>query len=246
MNRGPRPRRERTEFHKPREHREPREFKPREYKPRDQAAAETRPPREDRKRTARDEVRDARTDQRAKAHARIEADPVFASLAGNERPTHVAAPAPDATPGLNRRQRRDAARAAGALPVLAARPEESGKRQWTPDTAPAAPDTPRPTRQDRPRVNAPKASVATVPRTASPEISNRAASSRVATSRLAPSLSGTGRKARKAANPQDSSRADPSLLAANPIAGSPAAAESPRATGAPNRSPGAASQMTSP
>jgi len=130
-----------------REHRERRP--PREHRAESRPDS-PRPPREDHRRPARDEVRAQESEQRARTRARIEADPVFASLSANARPAPTAAPAPDASAGLNRRQRRDAARAAGALPVLGPRGEEPVKRQWTPDKAPAASEAPRAPRQDRP------------------------------------------------------------------------------------------------
>jgi ATP-dependent RNA helicase DeaD len=145
--REPRPPREHREPRPPREHREPRP--PREHRA-ERRPDSPRPAREDHKRTERDEVRAQESEQRARTRARIEADPVFASLSANERPAPTAAPAPDASAGMNRRQRRDAARAAGALPVLGPRGDEPVKRQWTPDHAPAASEAPRAPRQDRP------------------------------------------------------------------------------------------------
>ncbi|MDP3739207.1 MAG: DEAD/DEAH box helicase [Hyphomonadaceae bacterium] len=149
--RGPRPPREARDVRPPRESREPREHhEPREQRepraPREHQAdaprpAAHRPPREDR----RPSPRDAERDQRAKARAHIEADPVLASLKTSERST----PGVDTSSGMNRRQRRDAARAAGALPVIAPRGEEPVKRQWAPDDKGAAADAPRPPRQDR-------------------------------------------------------------------------------------------------
>ncbi len=152
--------REHREARPPREHREPRQ--PREPRLHEQPDAlhQQRDARHhlhsDARRGA--DAHRAETEQRARNRERLEADPVFASLSPDrsaapaERPAPAAAPAPapDASAGLNRRQRRDAARAAGALPVLGPRGEEPVKRQWTPDDAPAASEAARPPRQDRP------------------------------------------------------------------------------------------------
>jgi ATP-dependent RNA helicase DeaD len=132
----------RDEDQAPREPRPPREARrPREVRP----PREARPPRAHRE--PRHDARQLERERRAEARARIEADPVFASLAASDRP----APASD---GMNRRQRRDAARAAGILPAAAPPGNETVKRRWTPDSAgiapKAKPDEARASRQERP------------------------------------------------------------------------------------------------
>jgi 23S rRNA pseudouridine2605 synthase len=95
---------------------------------------------EDRKPDARDEARKARYEEREKERAKLDADPVYASL--KPAPEQPAAPrfapatAPEAA-GMNRRQRRDAARAAGQLPELPPQGEELPKRAWRPEAADA-------------------------------------------------------------------------------------------------------------
>jgi ATP-dependent RNA helicase DeaD len=123
-----RPPRENREARPPRENREPRP--PRDFPPAAAPQADAPPP--------RDENRNARNEQRAKEQAHIKADPVFASLAETPRP--ALQPAPDATSGMNRKQRRDAQRAAGVLPVLAPTGDQPPKRSWSPDDSAPQPE----------------------------------------------------------------------------------------------------------
>jgi ATP-dependent RNA helicase DeaD len=114
--------------------------------PREKRDFGDRPPREkreyaDRKPSGRDEARAARHQQRDKERAFEAADPVMASLApAVETEAARSTPAHIHPSGLNRKQRRDAARATGELsPVSAdeARPapsrEEAPKRTWSPE-----------------------------------------------------------------------------------------------------------------
>lgn len=116
--------------------------------PREKRDFGDRPPREkreykDRKPpSARDEARAARYQQRDKERAFEAADPVMASLASatESEPVTKSAPPHVHPSGLNRKQRRDAARDAGALaPVKADEPrpsssrEEAPKRAWSPE-----------------------------------------------------------------------------------------------------------------
>ena len=131
----------------------------REYGDRPARNFEDRPPREDRapretfKRSGRDEARAARYQQRDNENAKLAADPVYASLAPSE-PPKPKGPPPIHESGLNRKARRDAARAEGKIaPVIPepARPErterpersERPKRVWTPE------GSERPARSDR-------------------------------------------------------------------------------------------------
>lgn len=113
--------------------------------PREKRDFGDRPPREkreykDRKPpSARDEARAARHQQRDKERAFEAADPVMASLVSGENSEAPRQPAPHVHPsGLNRKQRRDAARAAGELAAVSAE-----------DSRPAAP--PRPPREEAPK-----------------------------------------------------------------------------------------------
>ena len=107
------PMRARREGHRadrpPREKREFGDRKPRE----------DRAPRDDFKRSAKDEARAARYKQRDEERARMEADPVLAALLPSD--PKLAPPAPHPS-GLNRKQRRDAARAAGELAPVSSEP----------------------------------------------------------------------------------------------------------------------------
>jgi ATP-dependent RNA helicase DeaD len=145
---------------------------PREEHARDERAPDARPPREARadadargdadarRRAVRDEARKQKSEQRAV----IDSDPVMAALTTPERETpervtHVPTAVQNGEPVLNRKQRRDAARAAGEL---RAAPAAAPAKAWTPDDAPPAasvePRADRPhadnrfaDRRDRPR-----------------------------------------------------------------------------------------------
>ena len=96
--------------------------------PREKREQGERPPRRDFKRSGRDEARAARHQHRENERAVMAADPVMASLAP-QSPMSDGPPPPHPS-GLNRKQRRDAARAAGQLaPVTLEEP-----RTWTPDS----------------------------------------------------------------------------------------------------------------
>lgn len=101
---------------------------PREHKP----PRDSRPPRGD--------ARKPQEERRTEAAAAIEADPVMASLKA-ERVANAASPAPPSEAALNRRARRDAARAAGALPEIKTSGDEAPKRTWSPvvEAAPVQP-----------------------------------------------------------------------------------------------------------
>ena len=101
----------------PRENRDFGDRKPREDRPR----REDRAPREDFKRSAKDDARAARYKQRDEERARMESDPVFAALTPAEAPAKQQPPVIHAS-GLNRKQRRDAARADGTIPPVIAEP----------------------------------------------------------------------------------------------------------------------------
>ncbi len=91
-----------------------------------------RPPREPRtdfKRSGREEARAARHQQRDREQAKLAADPVYAALAPSELQQHKGPP-PAHPSGLNRKQRRDAARAAGEIAPVTAEP---AKRSWSPE-----------------------------------------------------------------------------------------------------------------
>ena len=96
--------------------------------PREKREQGERPPRRDFKRSGRDEARAVRHQQRENERAMMAADPVMASLVP-QAPTSDGPPPPHPS-GLNRKQRRDAARAAGQLAPVA--PEKPHK--WTPDS----------------------------------------------------------------------------------------------------------------
>lgn len=106
-----------------------------------------RPPREPRtdfKRSGREEARAARHQQRDHDQAKLNADPVYAALAPSEPAQHKGPP-PAHPSGLNRKQRRDAARAAGEIPAVT---PEAAKRSWSPE-ADSRPQ--RTERRDRPQ-----------------------------------------------------------------------------------------------
>jgi len=103
--------------------------------PREKRGFGDRPPREGFKRSGRDEARATRYKQREDERAIMAADPVMSSLAPaaeKQTPPHVH------PSGLNRKQRRDAARASGDLAPIVDTPAEQPRRTWTPD-ADAAP-----------------------------------------------------------------------------------------------------------
>jgi ATP-dependent RNA helicase DeaD len=106
----------------------------REYgdRPPREPRADARPPREDFKRSGRDEARAARHQQRDNERANLAADPVYASLKSNAPPQEKGAPPPLHPSGLNRKERRDAARAEGKIPPLVPG-EAPPKRKWTPE-----------------------------------------------------------------------------------------------------------------
>ena len=109
-----------------RPHREKRDFGDR---PPREPRADTRPPRESFSRP-REAARAARQQQRDAEHSRLNADPVYASLNTGEHQSKT--PPPAHPSGLNRKQRRDAARAAGEIAPLASQPE---KKTWSPEGA---------------------------------------------------------------------------------------------------------------
>ncbi|HEY7797896.1 MAG TPA: DEAD/DEAH box helicase [Hyphomonadaceae bacterium] len=109
--------------------RPPREKRAYGDRPHREPRGDARPPREDFKRSPRDEVRAAHKQQRDAERARLEADPVYAALATNE-PARPKGPPPVHPSGLNRKQRRDAARAEGRIPPIA---PEAPKRTWSPE-----------------------------------------------------------------------------------------------------------------
>ena len=76
--------------------------------------ADARPPREDFKQTGRDEARAARYQQRDNERAKLASDPVYASL-GTPETTRPSSPPPKHPSGMNRKERRDAARAADLM-----------------------------------------------------------------------------------------------------------------------------------
>ena len=128
--------------------REKREFSER---PQREPRADGRPPREDFKQSARDNARAARYQQRDNERAKLAADPVYSSL-GTPETARPHGPPPAHPSGLNRKERRDAARAEGKIAPLGTetpnRPE-APKRKWTPD-AERAPRGDRPDRRPRP------------------------------------------------------------------------------------------------
>jgi ATP-dependent RNA helicase DeaD len=117
----------------------PREDRPREDRaPREKREYGERPPRDSYKRP-REDARAARNQQRDAERSRLEADPVYASL--NIGDQQSKAPPPPHPSGLNRKQRRDAARASGEIAPVA-QPE---KKIWSPEV------NERPVRRDRPQ-----------------------------------------------------------------------------------------------
>ncbi|OYX50975.1 MAG: hypothetical protein B7Y90_02640 [Alphaproteobacteria bacterium 32-64-14] len=140
------PMRARRDGDGPRADRAPREDRPkrdfgdrpprekREYgdRPKREPRADARPPREDFKPSARDEARAARHQQRDNERAKLAADPVYAALGTGE----VASPSapPHLHPsGLNRKARRDAARADGKIAPVTPESEDKPKRAWSPE-----------------------------------------------------------------------------------------------------------------
>jgi ATP-dependent RNA helicase DeaD len=151
------PMRARRDGDGPRADRAPREDRPkrdfgdrptrekREYgdRPKREPRADARPPREDFKTSARDEARAARHQQRDNERAKLAADPVYAALGTGE------AVAPSAPPhlhpsGLNRKARRDAARAEGTISPVSPDAEERPKRAWSPEADTRAARGPKP------------------------------------------------------------------------------------------------------
>jgi ATP-dependent RNA helicase DeaD len=117
----------------------------REYgdRPVREARSDARPPREDFKRSGRDEARAARHQQRDEERAKLAADPVYSSLKSAAPAQDKGAPPPLHPSGMNRKERRDAARAEGKIaPILPG--EAPPKRKWTPeaDTPVARPAKP--------------------------------------------------------------------------------------------------------
>lgn len=105
---------------------------PREDRPKREPRADARPPREDFKPSARDEARAARHQQRDNERAKLAADPVYAALGTGE----VASPSapPHLHPsGLNRKARRDAARADGKIAPVTPESEDKPKLAWSPE-----------------------------------------------------------------------------------------------------------------
>jgi len=100
-----------------------------------------REPRDKFKRPGREEARAARYQQREDETARLAADPVYSALASAE-PVKPKGPPPAHPSGMNRKQRRDAARATGDLAPIAPEPP---KRTWSPE------GEARPVRRDRPQ-----------------------------------------------------------------------------------------------
>ncbi len=145
--------REKREYGAPRETREYGDRAPRpkrEYgeRPQREPHADTRPPREDLKRSARDEVRAARYQQRDNERAKLAADPVYAALSSSQ-PAQPKGPPPAHASGLNRKQRREAARASGELPPITA-DAPAPKRAWSPD-GDSRPQRAPADRRDRPQ-----------------------------------------------------------------------------------------------
>lgn len=117
--------------------------------------ADSRPPREDFKRSGRDEARAARYQQRDSERAKLASDPVYAAL-GSSETARPSGPPPAHPSGLNRKQRRDAARAEGKIaPIGTETPtrndtpkrSDAPRRTWSPE-ADARPQ--RSERRDRP------------------------------------------------------------------------------------------------
>ncbi len=111
--------------------------------PREKRDFGDRPPRGDTfKRSGRDEARATRYKQREDENAFLAADPVMSALTpqdgGKQTPPHVH------PSGLNRKQRRDNARAAGDLSPVVNEPSDPPKRTWTPDAEAAPPRRERP------------------------------------------------------------------------------------------------------
>jgi ATP-dependent RNA helicase DeaD len=123
--------------------RPPREKRAYGDRPQREPRADDRPPRENLRQSARDEARAARHQQRDKENARLAADPVFSALTSSE-PPKPKGPPPVHESGLNRRERRDAARAEGK--ISAVRPDSPApKRAWAPES------DERPVRPNRPQ-----------------------------------------------------------------------------------------------
>ncbi|MFT3723962.1 MAG: DEAD/DEAH box helicase [Hyphomonadaceae bacterium] len=147
------PMRARRDGDGPRADRAPREDRPYREKrdfgdrpPRPKREYGDRPPRDDFKRSGRDDARAVRHQQREREQAKLAADPVYAALAPSE-PAQSKGPPPAHPSGLNRKQRRDAARAAGEIaPVTPDAP--APKRTWSPE-ADSRPQ--RSERHDRPQ-----------------------------------------------------------------------------------------------
>ncbi|RYD96760.1 MAG: DEAD/DEAH box helicase [Sphingomonadales bacterium] len=127
----------------------------REYGDRPARTFEDRTPREDRapregfKRSGRDEARAARHQQRDNEQAKLTADPVYAALGPSES-ARPKAPPPIHESGLNRKARRDAARADGKIAPVIPEPErtERPQRTWTPEAGERPARPPRPQHAD--------------------------------------------------------------------------------------------------
>jgi 23S rRNA pseudouridine2605 synthase len=146
-DRGPREDRPKRDFGD----RPPREKRDFGDRPAREPRADARPPREDFKQTARDEARAARYQQRDNERAKLASDPVYASL-GTPETTRPSSPPPKHPSGMNRKERRDAARAEGKIAPLGVETpnrSETPKRTWTPD-ADRAPRGDRTERRPRP------------------------------------------------------------------------------------------------
>ncbi|MEQ1609468.1 MAG: DEAD/DEAH box helicase [Hyphomonadaceae bacterium] len=138
------PMRARRDGDGPRADRAPREDRPKRDlgdRPQRELRTDAPPLRENFKRSGRDEARAARHQQRDKDNARLAADPVYSALASSKPPQPKGPPAVHAS-GLNRRERRDAARAEGKIAAIGA---ETPKRTWSPE------DESRPARAQRPQ-----------------------------------------------------------------------------------------------
>ena len=130
--------------------RPPREKRDYSDRPAREPRADARPPREDFKRSGRDDARAARYQQRDNERAKLAADPVYSSL-GTPETAGPSGPPPKHPSGLNRKERRDAARAEGKIAPLGTETpnrSETPKRKWTPD-AERAPRGDRPERRPR-------------------------------------------------------------------------------------------------
>ena len=118
----------------------PREKRAYGDRPQREPRGEDKAPREFVRRSARDDARAARHQQRDRENAHLAADPVYSALAPSE-PAAPKGPPPEHPSGQNRRERRDAARAEGKIAPIGV---ETPKRTWTPE------GDARPVRAERP------------------------------------------------------------------------------------------------